>query len=198
MSIRSRHSRRMVSTKRSAKALARNARIGVRMIRMSSERKTSSKLAGELGVTIADQELDRLRTLADLIGEIPGLLDHPCSGWIGGDPGQIHPAGVQLDEEENVEPPQQHGIHREEVTGQHRRGLGLQELIPGGPDSVRGRVEAVTLEDVPDALRCQADTQDGKLPADPPPWPGAPLPERSRRGPSDDRWPSGRSTCVEP
>ena len=44
ISIRSRHSRRMVPTKRSAKALARGARTGVRMIRMPSDRKTSSKL----------------------------------------------------------------------------------------------------------------------------------------------------------
>lgn len=40
--------RRIVPTKRSAKALARGARIGVRMIRMPSNRKTSSKLAVNL------------------------------------------------------------------------------------------------------------------------------------------------------
>jgi transposase len=43
-SIRSRHSRRTVPTKRSAKAFARGALVGVRMMRMPSARKTSSKL----------------------------------------------------------------------------------------------------------------------------------------------------------
>ena len=69
------------------------------MIRMSSERKTSSKLAGELGVTIADQELDRLRTLADLIGEIPGLLDDPGTSRMSGDSGHVDLSGVEFDEE---------------------------------------------------------------------------------------------------
>ena len=46
--MRSRHSRRTVPTNRSAMALARGARTGVRMIRMPSDRKTSSKLAVNL------------------------------------------------------------------------------------------------------------------------------------------------------
>jgi len=48
MRMRSRHSRRTVSTKRSAMALARGALTGVRMIPIRSERKTSSKLAVNL------------------------------------------------------------------------------------------------------------------------------------------------------
>jgi hypothetical protein len=46
--IRSRHSRRIVPTNRSAKAFARGARTGVRITRMPSGRKTSSKLAVNL------------------------------------------------------------------------------------------------------------------------------------------------------
>src|ERR1022692_5195920 len=38
----------------------------------------------ELGVSIADQEPDRLGALGELIGQVPGLLDHPCSGRMGG------------------------------------------------------------------------------------------------------------------
>jgi hypothetical protein len=36
--------------------------------------------------------------------------------------------GVELDEEEHVEPPEEHRVDVEEVTGQHRRRLGTQEL----------------------------------------------------------------------
>src|SRR5664280_474294 len=35
----------------------------------------------ELGIAIPDQELDRPGTLGELIGQIPGVLDHPCSRW---------------------------------------------------------------------------------------------------------------------
>jgi hypothetical protein len=58
------------------------------------------------------------------------------------------------------------------VTGQHRRGLGSQELTPCRPNSLWGRVQVMTLEDVPDACRCQVDAQDGQLPMDPAIAPG--------------------------
>ena len=121
----------------------------------------------ELCVAIPDQEPDRTRSVGQVHGEVPRLLDHPRSGWVSGDSGHVHPSGVEFDEEQDVEPPQKHGVHGEEVAGQHRGGLDLQELTPGRPGSVRGGVEAVTLEDVPDARRCQADAQDGELTLDP-------------------------------
>ena len=118
--IRSRHSRRMVPTKRSAKALARGARTGVRMMRILSVRKTSSKLA----VNLASRSRTRNRTATSPLGEhhgqVAGLLDHPLSGGIGGDPAHVDPSGVELNEEEHVEATQQHRIDGEEVAGQHR------------------------------------------------------------------------------
>ena len=71
----------------------------------------------ELGVAIADQERDRSGSLGELMGQIPGLLDDPCSRWVSSDPGYVHLSGVEFDEELDVEPPQEHGIHREEVAG---------------------------------------------------------------------------------
>ena len=46
----------MVSTKRSAIALARGARTGVRMILASTAVKTGIEGGGELGVAVADQD----------------------------------------------------------------------------------------------------------------------------------------------
>src|SRR3974390_2123874 len=47
----------------------------------------------ELGVPVADQELDQLRTLGDLIGEIPGLLDDPGTSRMSGDSGHVDLSG---------------------------------------------------------------------------------------------------------
>src|ERR1039457_2809411 len=69
----------------------------------------------ELGVAIADQELDRLGSLGEHIGQVPGLLDHPCSRWVSGDSGHVHLPGVKLDEEQDVELPQEHRVYGEEV-----------------------------------------------------------------------------------
>ncbi len=91
----------------------------------------------ELGVTISDQELDRLRSLGELECEVPGLLDHPGAGRMGRDAGEVHPSGIEFDEEQDVQPSQQHGVDREEVAGQHGRGLRPQELTPGGPSPPR-------------------------------------------------------------
>ena len=84
----------------------------------------------ELGVPVADQELDRSSALGQLIGQVSGLLDDPGNSRVGRDPGELHLAGVEFDAEQDVEPPQKHGVHREEVAGQHLRGPGFQELTP--------------------------------------------------------------------
>ena len=53
----------------------------------------------ELGVPVADEEIDRLRTLGEFIGQVPGLLDHPGTSWMSGDSGHVDLSGVELDEE---------------------------------------------------------------------------------------------------
>ena len=49
---------------------------------MPSERNTSSKVAVNLVLAIPDQELDWSCTLAELMGQIPGLLHDPGAGRI--------------------------------------------------------------------------------------------------------------------
>jgi hypothetical protein len=42
-------------------------------------------------------------------------------------------AGGEGDKAQVIDPFEQHGVDREEVTGQHRVRLGGEELFPGGP-----------------------------------------------------------------
>jgi hypothetical protein len=43
----------------------------------------------------------------------------------------MHPPGAVLDEHQDVQSLQQHGVHVEEVDGEDPGGLGVQELPPG-------------------------------------------------------------------
>ena len=62
---------------------------------------------------------------------VASLLRHPGSRGVGGDPGQVHPPPVHLDDEQDIEAGEADGLDGEEVTGQQRAGLGAQELGPG-------------------------------------------------------------------
>jgi hypothetical protein len=56
------------------------------------------------------------------------LLGDPVAGGVGGDPGEVHPAAVVLDHEENVEAAQEDGVDVGEVDGEDRVGLRTEEL----------------------------------------------------------------------
>jgi hypothetical protein len=45
------------------------------------------------------------------------LLGDPCAGGLGGDTSEVDSSGVQLDEEQVIEPLQEHDVHGEEVAG---------------------------------------------------------------------------------
>ena len=49
---------------------------------------------------------------------------------VGGHAGQMHPAGVQFDEEQHVQPPQPHRVDGEEVAGNDPGGLPPQKHLP--------------------------------------------------------------------
>ena len=83
-------------------------------------------------------------------GEVAGLLHRPFSGGVGGDAAQMHPAGSMLDEHQDVQTLQQHGVHVEEVHGEDPGGLGMYELPPGRARTARGRIDARAAEDLPD------------------------------------------------
>ena len=89
--------------KRSAIAFARSAWIGVGMIRNVGAGEHSVERGGELTVPVADQEPEPVRSLSEVHQQVAGLLGDPVAGGVGGDPGEVHAAGVVLDHDEDVE-----------------------------------------------------------------------------------------------
>src|SRR3954449_3755484 len=67
---------------------------------------------------------------------------------MGCDAGDVDLTGGDLDEEQHVDPFEQHGVDGEEVAGQHRVRLRGEELFPGRPGPPRRRVDAGPVENV--------------------------------------------------
>jgi hypothetical protein len=88
---------------------------------------------GEGRIAIMNKELQRAGAVTRVYGEVAGLLHRPRAGQPGGHPGQVQPAGAVLDEYQHVQPLEQHGFHRQEVTGDDRVRPGGQELPPCRP-----------------------------------------------------------------
>src|ERR1019366_9957749 len=79
----------------------------------------SVERGGVLGIPVPDQELQAAGPLAGGHERVPGVLDRPGGGRVGGDAGQMHAPSVVLDEEEDVEPAEKDGADVEE--GRPRR-----------------------------------------------------------------------------
>jgi hypothetical protein len=87
---------------------------------------------GELRVSVADQEVERGGTVAEVEEEVAGLLGHPRPGRVGGDTGKVHLPAAQFDDEQHIQSAQEHGVDREEVARQDASRLSAQERPPGG------------------------------------------------------------------
>ena len=128
--------------KRSAIALARGARTGVRMMRMSAPANTASKAAVNLLSRSRIRNRNLVGAVAEVHEQVAGLLGDPGAGGVGGDPGDVHAAAAVLDHDEDVEAAQEDGVDVGEVDGEDRVGLRGQELSPGRAGPSRGGVEA--------------------------------------------------------
>ena len=84
----------------------------------------------------------------------------------------MNSSGVELDEEQDIQPSKQNRVDAEEVAGQQALGLGSAELGPRGLGASRTGLDVVTAEDLPDARRRQDHSHTGELPVDPPIAPG--------------------------
>ncbi len=69
--------------------------------------------AAELRVPIADEEAHPPSLFSQHQQQVSGLLGDPGAIRVGGHPGQVDPPGVQLDEEQYVQPSQPDRIHGE-------------------------------------------------------------------------------------
>jgi hypothetical protein len=57
-----------------------------------------------------------------------------------------------LDENQDIQPLQQHGVDVQEVNGDDPGGLGVQELPPRRTGPARRRIDARSPQDLPDVL----------------------------------------------
>jgi hypothetical protein len=56
----------------------------------------------EFGVPVTDQEPKCLHPTTHLHDQVPGLLGHPRPTRVGGDAGQVQPAGAVFDEHQDI------------------------------------------------------------------------------------------------
>jgi hypothetical protein len=98
----------------------------------------------ELRIPVAEQEAHPSPAFLQRQQKVPGLLGDPGAVGVGGHPAEVHPAGVQFDEEQHVEPFEPHGVDAEEVAGEDPGGLLTQQRSPRRARAPRGRVEATT------------------------------------------------------
>jgi hypothetical protein len=70
---------------------------------------------GDLGVSVADQELPRRNLIAKVDQHIASLLGNPHARGMVGDATRMHPPAAKFDEEQHMQPAQPDSINREEV-----------------------------------------------------------------------------------
>jgi len=109
--------------------------------------------AAEFRVAIAHQEPTSPELLAHRHEQIAGLLGDPGAGWPDRATSKLHPARVELDEEQHIEAPRPDGLDGEEIGGEEPSGLGAQKLSPCQLAGPRCRSEPVAAQHGPDRRR---------------------------------------------
>jgi len=65
----------------------------------------------------------------------------------------MHSAAAMLDEHQDIQSPQQHSVHVQEVDGEDPGGLDVQELPPRRVRAARRRIDARRTQDLPHSER---------------------------------------------
>jgi hypothetical protein len=152
---------------------------------------------GEVRAAVADQERELAEPLVKAEGEVAGLLHGPLAGGAGGDAAEVHPPGAVLDEHQDVQSLQRHGVCVQEIGGEDPSGLGVQELPPAGARAARCRAGASSVQDLPDGGRRHGDAKLEQLALDPAVAPQWILPRQAQHQPLDPRG-SGRTAGPAP
>lgn len=108
------------------------------MIRMPASVKIASTAAVNLLSRSRIRKRNRSARSPSSLRRLRACWVTQAPGWVGGDPGQVHAATVVLDDEEDVEAAQEHGVDVGEVDCEDRVGLRRQELPPGRTGPPRG------------------------------------------------------------
>ncbi len=86
--------------------------------------------AAELRIAVMDQELCWPAAILKVHDQIARLLGHPGSVGVPRHCYVLDLAAAEADEHEHIQPPQQDRVDREEVAGEHARGVGAKEGAP--------------------------------------------------------------------
>lgn len=78
-----------------------------------------------------------------------GPAEGACSDRVGGYSGQVQSSGAVLDEDQCIQPFEQHRLEQQEVTRGDRVGVSCQELSPGRPGPARRRIDTSPVEHLP-------------------------------------------------
>ena len=138
-----------------------------------------------LAGAVADHEPDGLVVADD---QVPGSLGGPGTGGVGGDRGEVHSSGVDLDEEQHMEPPHGDGIDAEEVGRHQGVGLASNELAPARPGPVRGGLTSGIAQDLPHRRRGKTVSETAYLSMDASVAPGWVLCVEAQDQPTKLRW----------
>ncbi|SEG89486.1 hypothetical protein SAMN05444920_106457 [Nonomuraea solani] len=155
----------------------RGIRTPLLTMRIPASVSTASKVAGELGVPVSEEELGRATYILQVHGEVAAELGDPLAGGVGGDAEDANAAGGVLDDRQNVQVGAGEGTDFEEVARQQCICLAAQEGGPGGGGPFGSRVDAVCFEDLPHGGGGDLDTERGQLTANAPVAPRGVLPE---------------------
>jgi hypothetical protein len=69
--------------------------------------------------------------------------------WVRGDPADVYPAGAMFDEHQDMQSPEEHGVHVQEIDCDDPGSLGVQELPPARTPASRCWIDAGSTQDLP-------------------------------------------------
>jgi hypothetical protein len=108
---------------------------------------------GKIRAAVTDQEPEVPEPLAEVQGQVAGLLHRPVAGRVGGDAADV----------QHVQPGQRDSIDVKKVHRQDPDGLRAQELPAGRAVPARRRVNARGAEDLLDGGRRDRNAELGQL-----------------------------------
>jgi hypothetical protein len=73
----------------------------------------ASSTVNELGIAIAPEEPEPVDAIIEVHQQIPSLMGNPRAGGMRGHPGHVHLSSAELDEEQDVDPFQEHRVDGE-------------------------------------------------------------------------------------
>src|ERR1700691_1390649 len=147
--MRSRSSRRRVPARRSQMAFMRGAWTAVRRIVMPADWKTASKDEVKFDPRSRTRNLMSSNRSPKLRARLRACCTVHSPAGFAGDAAKVHPAGAMFDEHQDMQSPEEHGVHVQEIDRDDPGGLGVQELPPARARASRCRIDACGMQDLP-------------------------------------------------